>query len=168
MQIEPTIQPDTWHVVTAHRHREAVVSAQLAELGFETYLPLLRQWPRPAVGSEVGPLFPGYVFVRASQPHLHRIARTPGVSGLVAFGGEPARLDDAAIDFLHGREEGDGIINARPLSPGSAVRIADGPWQGLVAILERRLSGRERVLVLLDVLQRQTRVELPETWVRLA
>jgi hypothetical protein len=36
------------------------------------------------------------------------------------------------------------------------------------AILEQRLSGRERVLVLLDVLQRQTRVELPETWVRLA
>lgn len=51
---------------------------------------------------------------------------------------------------------------------GSAIRIADGPWQGLIGILEQRLSGRERVLVLLDVLQRQTRVELPETWVRLA
>ena len=48
------------------------------------------------------------------------------------------------------------------------IGIADGPWQGPIAILERRVSGRERVLVLLDVLQRQTRVELPATWVRLA
>jgi len=48
------------------------------------------------------------------------------------------------------------------------VRVTDGPWRGLVAILDRRVSARERVLVLLDILQRQTRVEMPETWVRLA
>jgi hypothetical protein len=35
-----------------------------------------------------------------------------------------------------------------------------------VAIVERRLTAHERVLVLLDLLQRQTRVEMPERWVR--
>lgn len=104
--------------------------------------------------------------MRASHPHFHRIARTPGVIGLVAFGAEPARLDDEAIVFLRSREGRDGVIHASPLPPSSAIRIADGPWQGLIAILERRVSGRERVLVLLDVLQRQTRVELPATRVR--
>jgi len=167
MSIEPHPQPDAWRVVTAHRHREAVARVRLVQQGLETYLPLLRRWPRPPVGSDVGPLFPGYVFVRAERTHFHRITRTPGVGGLIVFGGEPARLDDAVIDFLRGREELDGIITACPLPSGSAVRITDGPWRGLAAILERRVSARERVLVLLDILQRQTRVEMPENWVRL-
>jgi hypothetical protein len=164
---EPDIETDTWRVVTTHRHREAVARARLGEQGLETYHPLLRRWPRPPVGSDVGPLFPGYVFVRAARADLHRIARTPGVGGLLVFGGEPARLDDAVIDFLRSREGPDGIIDACPPPSGSVVRIAEGPWRGLVAILERRVSARERVLVLLDILQRQTRVEMPAAWVRL-
>ena len=167
MSIKPDPEPDAWRVVTAHRHREAVARVRLGQQGLETHLPLLRRWPRPPVGSDVGPLFPGYVFVRAERAHFHRITRTPGVGGLIVFGGEPARLDDAVIDFLRGREEPDGIITAGPLPSGSAVRITDGPWRGLAAILERRVSARERVLVLLNILQRQTRVEMPETWVRL-
>jgi hypothetical protein len=55
---------DTWRVVTARRYREAVARVRLAEQGLETYLPRLRRWPRSPVGSDVGPLFPGYVFVR--------------------------------------------------------------------------------------------------------
>ena len=167
MSIESYPQPDAWRVVTAHRHREAVARVRLVQQGLETYLPLLRRWPRPPVGSDVGPLFPGYVFVRAARARFHQIIRTPGVVDLVVFGGEPARLDDGVIDFLRSREEPDGIIEARPLPSGSAVRVTDGPWRGLVAVLERRLSARERVLVLLNILQRQTRVEMPETWVRL-
>ena len=168
MSIKPDPEPDAWRVVTAHRHREAVARVRLVQQGLETYLPLLRRWPRPPVGSDVGPLFPGYVFVRAARARFHQIIRTPGVVDLVVFGGEPARLDDGVIDFLRSREEPDGIIEARPLPSGSAVRVTDGPWRGLVAVLERRVSARERVLVLLDILQRQTRVEMPETWVRLA
>ena len=168
MRTKPHTEPDTWRVVTARRHREAVARLRLAERGLETYLPLLRRWPRPPVGLDVGPLFPGYVFVRAGRVHFHQITRTPGVGGLVVFGGEPARLDDAVIDFLRSREEPDGIITPCPLPSGDAVRITDGSWRGLAAILDRRVSARERVLVLLDILQCQARVEMPEPWVRLA
>ena len=44
----------------------------------------------------------------------------------------------------------------------------DGPLRGMAAILERRLNGRQRVLVLLEILQREARVEMPERWVRQA
>jgi len=120
MWTKPDTEPETWRVVTARRYREAVARVRLAEQGLETYLPLLRRWPRPPVGSDVGPLFPGYVFVRAERTHFHRITRTPGVGDLIVFGGEPARLDDAVIDFLRGREEPDGIITAGPLPSGSS------------------------------------------------
>lgn len=157
-----------WRVARTQRHREAVAHTQLAQRGFDTYLPLLRQWPPPAVGSEVGPLFPGYVFVRADAPGFHRIARTPGLLGLVVFGDEPPELDADVIEFLQAREGPDGVIQPNPPAHGRAVRITHGPFRGLEAVLEQRLTGRQRVLILLDLLQRKTRVELPESWVRLA
>jgi len=155
----------TWWVVETQRHREPATRTRLEQQGLAAYLPLMRQWPRPAVGSDVAPLFPGYLFVRASARRLHRVQHTPGVRGLVVFGGEPARLNDAVIDFLRAREGADGIVRTDPLPGGAAVRITNGPLRGLVAVLDSRLIGRERVLVLLDILQRQTRVEMPETWV---
>ena len=157
-----------WYVVRTHRHKERAAQARLEDAAFGTYLPLLRQWPRPAVGAEIGPMFPSYVFVRAAPLDFHRIARTPGVRGLVTFDATPARLDESAVTFLRSREGADGIIRAEPLPAGSEVRITEGPLRGLVATLEQRLSGRQRVLVLLEMLQRQTRVEMPERWVRLA
>src|SRR5207244_3584289 len=103
MSIEPHSQPDAWRVVTAHRHREAVARVRLVHQGLQTYLPLLPRWPRPPLASDVGPLLPGYVFVRAARAHFHQIIRTPGVVGLVVIGGEPARLDDGVIDCLRSR-----------------------------------------------------------------
>ena len=46
-----------WLVVQTKRHKERAVQAALAREDIPTYLPLLRQWPRPAVGGEVGPMF---------------------------------------------------------------------------------------------------------------
>jgi transcription antitermination factor NusG len=159
---------EAWYVVQTQRSKERAVQARLAREELTSYLPLLRQWPRPAVGSDVAPMFPGYVFVHASPGRFHRISRTPGVHGLVLFGGEPALLDDSVIDFFRSREGADGIIRSDPLPSGSEVLITDGPLRGLVAVLDRRLTGRQRVLVLLDILQRRTRVEVPERWVKLA
>jgi transcription antitermination factor NusG len=157
-----------WWVVHAKRHKERAAEASLVRAGLVTYLPLLLRWPRPVVGSAITPMFPGYVFVQVAPLDLHRVGRCAGVHGLVTFGGVPPQLDDAVIVFLRDREGRDGIIRASPLAPGSEVVITEGPLRGVVAVLERRLTGRQRVLVLLDILQRSTRVEMPAMWVRQA
>jgi transcription antitermination factor NusG len=159
---------ERWYVIQTQRHKERAAQARLEQEGLATYLPLLRQWPRPAVGSEIGPMFPCYVFVTTAPTRFHRIARTPGVHGLVLFGGEPAELDGSVIGFLRSREGEDGVIRSDPLPAGCEVMITEGPLRGLFAVLEQRLTGRQRVLVLLDILQRRTRVEVPERWVKLA
>ena len=156
----------SWRVVQTKRYKERAAQRYLSELGLVTYLPLLLQWPRPAVGPEVGPMFPCYLFLCVEARDLFRVERTAGVRGLVNFGGVPAQLDEAAIEFLRAREGLDGIIRANPLPPGAQVMIGDGPFRGLVAVIERRLTARQRVLVLLEILQRQTRVEIPEKWIR--
>ena len=164
----PRTGDGAWQVVATRRHKERVAAASIARLGIPAYLPLLRAWPPPAVGADVVPMFPGYLFVRSTPQDAHRVARSTGVRGLVAFGGTPARLDDAVMQFLRSREDSDGIIRAEPLPPGSEVVITDGPLRGFIAVVERRLSARQRVLLLLDLLHRQTRVEIPDRWIRQA
>lgn len=160
--------PTAWYVVETQRHREPVARAVLAERGIPTYLPFVVQWPRPAVGAAVAPMFPGYLFVRAAlDQHAHRILRTNGVKAFVCVGGEPALVSDEVIGFLRQREGPDGLIRCDERTPdGAPVRIVRGPFRGLTAVVTERLPARERVRVLMELLQRQTTVELPEKWVR--
>lgn len=144
------------------------MQANLAREGIATYLPLLRQWPRPAVGSDVGPMFPGYVFCQPLPEQLGAVTSCCGVGRLVTFGDGPARVGQEVVAYLRSRAGADGVIQIDPVVAGREVTITEGPLRGLVAVVERRLSARQRVLVLLDLLQRQTRVELPECWLRLA
>lgn len=157
-----------WYVVETQRHREAVACAMLSERGIPAYLPRVEQWPRPAVGSAVAPMFPGYLFVRVElDGAAHRVVRTNGVKAFVAFGGEAVPVGDEVIDFLRDREDEHGLIRCGPAAVERAcVRIVDGPFRGLTAVVTERLTGRDRVRVLMEILQRQTTVELPERWVR--
>jgi len=158
-----------WYVLQTNRNKERLAQAALAQRGVGSYLPRIEQWPRPAVGSAVAPMFPGYLFVTLTLDACARVAWTPGVKGFVSFGSGPAAVDAAAIDFLRGREGPDGVIHCGdPLAGAHAVRIVDGPFRGLTAVIERRLPARERVRVLLQILRAETPVEIPERWVRQA
>jgi len=158
-----------WYIIETKRHRESVARAQLLQRGIASYLPRLIQWPRPVVGAEIGPMFPGYLFVRATLPEqFYTITWTPGVKAFITFGEAPVPVDASIIEFLRGREGPDGIIRCgEPFSARTEVRIVRGPFQGLTAVVEQRMAARERVRVLMTILQRETRVELPEKWVRL-
>lgn len=159
---------DFWSVLQTNRHRERVAAVALGQRGIETYLPRVEQWPRPAVGSAVAPLFPGYLFVHMGADLSARVSWTPGVRGFVSFGGYVASIGVDAIELLRSREGADGVIHCCAPDSGAQVRIVHGPLRGLTAILERRLPARERVRVLLQILRTETPVELPERWVRQA
>jgi transcriptional antiterminator RfaH len=157
-----------WYVIETQRHREPIARAVLSERGILSYLPFVEHWPRPAVGAAIGPMFPGYLFVHAAlEEQAHRIMRTNGVKSFVCFGGGPVPLTEEVIRFLRGREDPDGVIRAGGPEPdGASVRIVQGPFRGLTAVVTERLPARDRVRVLMEILQRQTAVELPEKWVR--
>jgi transcription antitermination factor NusG len=156
-----------WYVVETQRHRERVADAFLSQRSIGTYLPLVELWPRPAVGSAVAPMFPGYLFVSPRAEESHLVLRANGVKGFVCFGGEPAPVGGEAVEYLRSRESADGVIRCGdPSREGCVVRIVQGPFRGLTAVVSERLPARERVRVLMEILQRQTSVELPESWVR--
>jgi transcriptional antiterminator RfaH len=155
-----------WYVIETKRYREQVAGAFLAQHGIASYLPRIVQWPRPAVGGDVAPLFPGYLFVRVTlERQYQRVTRVVGVKTFVSFGGLPVPLSDATIDGLRRREGPDGFIRCEA-GQATAVEVVDGPFRGLTAVVEQRLAPRDRVRVLMHLLQREASVELPQKWVK--
>jgi transcription elongation factor/antiterminator RfaH len=152
-----------WYVVGAKARREQFAQEQLAHRGVVTFLPRILETPRGNGKAAIAPLFPGYLFVHIDiEEQYFNVAWTPGVRKFIGFGELPSPLDDAVVQFLQERTGREGILSARPVfHSGEMVRIIRGPLEGLVGIIESPGSGRGRVRVLMELLRRQTRVEVP-------
>lgn len=158
-----------WYALSTKPRQEELADRNLQRLGVETFYPQLREnrVVRRRRQTTVGPLFPGYLFVRFDAERQYRAVNfAQGVRKLLTFGDEFATVDEAVIAALRGRLE-DGYVTLRPapLAPGQRVRISDGPFSGLEAIFERDMSGSERVVVLLRTLAHQARVVVPRAHV---
>ncbi len=83
-----------------------------------------------------------------------------GVRGVVKFGEEPAALDASFVAALRAREEDGAIIHPpTPFVVGQQVQIEGGPLDGLLARI-LSLSDRDRITVLLDVMNRGVKTEV--------
>jgi len=152
-----------WFVVRTKARREAYAQWQLARRGVETFLPRICEPARAGIHSVTTPLFPSYLLVHIDlDTQYFDVAWTPGVSRFVAFGDTPSPLENGVVDYLRARGGSDGIIRSFPVfRKGDHVRVKHGPFSGIEGIIENPLSGRGRVQILMELLRRQTRVELP-------
>lgn len=151
-----------WYAVHTHAGRETVAEASLRRIGVETLSPRVRRRKvaRRRGQTDTEALFPGYLFARFNFGAHYRIVRyTRGVREVVAFGGIPARLDEATIESIKARLDVGWVTPRRPpLTPGQTVRLREGPLAGIEAVFERELSSRQRVVLLLRVLSYQARL----------
>ena len=155
-----------WYLVYSKPRQEGVAVENLKRQGYDTYLPLIRN-RRRRQGQYVvlvEPMFPRYLFIRLSDQtdNWGPIRSTLGVSSLVRFGELPARVPDGLIDTLQSREDEGGVqqLETPDFRPGERVRIAEGPMAGYEGIFQAR-SSKERVVVLLDVVGKAMRVQMP-------
>ena len=166
-----TFSNTPWYCIHTKRSKEKWVARQLAEVCDELYLPLLRQWRRVRrqFAWRVESLFPGYMFARFPVEERFRAVRyTPGVISVLSTAvGEPIEVNDVIISALRQRSV-DGYIQMSPilLSPREEIEIIEGPFRGLRALFQQELRAGERVVVLLELLSSQVRVELPRTYVQ--
>ncbi len=154
-----------WYVVRSKPRREEFAQQQLKRRGVETFLPRILESARLGAEPSVAPLFPGYLFARVDLlTQYTSVIWTPGVTTMVAFGDVPAPVEEDAIDFLQQRCAGRGLIVVQPsFAAGDEVRVTRGPLAGLQGIVQGRVRGRDRVLVLMELLRRRTQVEVPAT-----
>jgi transcription antitermination factor NusG len=94
------------------------------------------------------------------MPAQHRAVRyATGVKNVVSFGAGPSIVDDSIIDSIK-RQAVNGVIEIADdtLVPGKAVRIHEGSLCGLDAVFEKKLSGSNRVVLLLKAISYHARV----------
>jgi len=149
-----------WFCIHTKPQKESRTAARLGEdLGLETYYPRLKQQRiiRRANRVVIGPLFPRYLFCRFNFATQYRAVRyAQDVIDVVSFGQVPAVVSDALIEGIKSwaGEAVDVIILQPGLRRGDRVEIIDGPLQGLQAVIEHEMPGRNRVAIVLSILER--------------
>jgi transcriptional antiterminator RfaH len=154
-----------WFCLCARPKHEHIVAAHLRQMEeIEVFLPRIRfkRETRQGLAWVTEALFPGYLFVRFDwKTSVRRVQTISGARGIVHFGNQWPVIPDATMEELR---EAIGPVDLHTISQefvaGDAVRIADGTLRGLRAVISHVLPGRERVAVLMELLGRQTTVEL--------
>jgi transcriptional antiterminator RfaH len=157
----------TWYAAYTQPNREAMAVEHLIRQGYSVYLPRCRRVVRHARRRALvlRPLFPRYLFVgldRLTQ-RWRPIRSTCGVVGLVANGDEPVAVDPGIVDGLRQREAKGAFDVVSPvqwLRKGDAVRVTEGPFADLIGRV-LAATDHERVFILLDLLGRTVRAEVP-------
>lgn len=154
-----TAEDQRWYVLRTKPHKERQVHGQLAANSVETYFPTVTVTPVNPRASHIRPYFPNYMFVHVDLEavRVNVMHWLPGAVGLVEFGGIPSQVPDNFIHELRRRIaalEAMGGLTFGELKKGDTVKITGGPLAGYEAIFDVRLSGTERVRLLLDVLGR--------------
>lgn len=160
-------QHRAWYLIYTKPRQEEAARDNLGRQGFHTWLPRVRVVKRRGTRRVpvVEPMFPRYLFVELDSAHQDwsPIRSTLGVASLVRFGGVPAKVPAPLVAALQARADEHDIcdLSARHQPRrGDTVRVAHGAFAGYEAVFQAR-SGQERVLVLLEVAGKQTRVTLP-------
>jgi transcription antitermination factor NusG len=138
-----------WHAVYTRHQHEKTVAQILTSKGFETLLPLYqsaRCWKdRTKVISL--PLFPCYVFVKASCERRLDILTTAGIYAFVSSAGWPIPIPAVEVEALRLAVENGARLEPHPfLKSGDLVRIKHGPLAGIQGILVRKKNVHRLVL----------------------
>ncbi len=155
----------SWFLIYAKPRQEETAKTQLSRQGYGIYLPMTQQTRKRGARrtTYIEPLFPRYLFIHLNTctDDWGPIRSTVGVSALVRFGKEPALVPDDLVGLLQSRESESGlhVWIAPGFLAGQAVRVTDGVLQGYEGIFVAA-SGRERAVVLLDILGRKVRARV--------
>lgn len=155
-----------WYVIQCKARESFRAAENLENQGYTVYHPSL-EVEKKRQGKLVRvlePLFPYYLFIHLNDvtDNWRPLRSTRGVLKLVSFGQQPLQVSDELVAALKER------LAPQPqdyLKPGDAVLIEEGPFQGLNAIFQKK-KGEERVILLLELLHKQQRLEVPVSAIR--
>ncbi|WP_413458831.1 transcription/translation regulatory transformer protein RfaH [Herbaspirillum huttiense] len=160
-----------WHLVHTKPKQELCALENLQRQGYRGYLPTIKiEKVRHGKAVTVPePLFPRYLFVQVNDNYFGTncspIRSTKGVSRLVTFGSAAAKVDDSLISQIRELEQSANTSTPTPFDTGEEVMIVNGPFGGLRGIFDIH-DGERRVIVLIDLLSKTVRVNLPATSLR--
>ena len=148
-----------WYLVHTKPRQEKCALDNLHRQGYQCYLPTIpaEKLRQGLITIAYEPLFPRYLFIRLGRGDSAKswapIRSTKGVSRLVSFGIEPARMDDGLIELLRMQEA---LVQAEPVrlfKRGERVRLTKEPFAGIECIYQMA-DGESRAMVLIEILSK--------------
>jgi len=156
-----------WYALRSKSRQEYSLYSYICSQDVECYYPRIRVNPVNPRSQKVKPYFPGYMFVHfnLSKEGANRFRWLPHSLGLVCLGKLPTEVPEHLINAIKqavSQIQDAGGETLHGLNPGDRVLIEDGPFQGYCGVFDTRLSGSDRIRVLLTMLQgsRKVPVEL--------
>lgn len=152
-----------WYLIYTKPRQEKCALQNLEQQGYQCYMPLLpkEKLSQGALAVTDEPLFPRYLFINLAQDFMAKswspIRSTKGVSRLVRFGAEPARVDDALVELLRSHEARVLEQPERLFNPGERVLLTKGPFAGIEGIYQMA-DGDRRVMVLIELMSKPVAV----------
>lgn len=156
-----------WYLVQCKPRQAPRALEHLERQAYECLLPMhhIERLRKGQLQKLSEPLFPGYLFIRLDkvEDNWSPIRSTRGVNQIVSFGGHPTPVADTIISDLATK-----ATSMEPaLSKGDHILIDAPNLKPLDAIFLCR-DGESRVLLLLNILQREVVTRLPVTYLKKA
>jgi len=156
---------DHWYAVWTRARHEFTVRDDLGTKGFEVFLPTTERTSvrRDRKKILTVPLFPNYVFARASMDREQYLAlvRTLGVVNILGYGErKDIWIPDEQIESVRILVDRQIPLAQHPyLQVGKYIRVLSGPFAGAVGII-KQVKGHRRLVVQLDLLRRAVACEI--------
>ena len=158
-----------WCAVYTKPQREEFAEVNLHLRRIQTFFPKLLLPKSAKRKKHIVALFPNYLFVCIDVISVEyaSVIWCPGVKRMITFNGTPAIVEQSIIAFLMGQAGADGVISARcNVTIGQQVAINGGPFDGLVGIIQEPPNAKGRVKILLELLSRPTKVDVPVQFIQ--
>lgn len=164
---------DHWYALRCKSNMEFIVNDQLKAKLIPNYLPVYAVRPVNPRSHTLKPYFPGYLFVNDEPEKLYaeKVFLMRGVIGLVQFDGIPAPIHPNLIEAIRRQTHQLSLEQKQAQSgfvAGDEVLLEDDVIGQLEGIFEKCVNGKERVSVLLKMMQGgiMVRMEVPVEKVR--
>jgi transcriptional antiterminator RfaH len=146
------------YVVRTKPCHEAIARANLIALGFDAYVPTVREDIRTRFTrtTTLAPMFPGYIFVslELADPRWREATHAKGVVELLPRSDHPTPVPERAMQWVRESEAAENAKRAASpvahVAAGDAVVMTRGSFEGHSGICQA--SRGERVRVLLTIM----------------
>jgi transcription antitermination factor NusG len=152
-----------WYALYTKPRNEFKAAKQLEAVGVEYYLPTIikiSHWSdRKKKITE--PVLRGYIFILSNERERIQSLEQPSIVRCISERGKPARIPQWQIDNLKRMLETDSEFHIKEgLVPGVKVKIKDGPFQGVIGVVQEAGAGRT-IAVSIELLNRSVIAHLP-------
>ena len=157
-----------WFLIYTKPRQEEKAKVNLENQGFKTFFPIIATEKTSQPKSiSFEPLFRRYLFIsiNAERDNWVHIKSTRGVSHVITFGDKLTEVPNSVIDYLKSKVDDNDVLKLqttrKTFQKGDELVIKQGVLQGKDATF-LSMSGKERVRVMLSLMNRITIADISE------